>query len=196
MEVVHKKTLTSTSSRKKSSSGKAGKSVKKKHRCEHCGARRSRGGQRWRFTSGCTAARSPTNARRSVQRKFARPSHLQGHVAAVHKKERPHKCQHCDKAFADPSALRVHTRTHTGEKPYQCKVCGKRFNLSGQLTSHNRLHTARTAFFNMQRRLRRKGFGHSGSLSTARRVHPAGGTTPVNALPAGVRQTVSPRIAD
>ena len=51
--------------------------------------------------------------------------------------ERPFKCQHCSRSFAEGSTLKSHIRTHTGEKPFKCQHCGKAF---AHLSSH-RKHT-------------------------------------------------------
>ncbi len=55
-----------------------------------------------------------------------------------------HVCDvlNCGKAFAAPSKLMVHKRTHTGEKPYACSMCPKRFAEKSNAVRHERTHTA------------------------------------------------------
>lgn len=55
-------------------------------------------------------------------------------------------CNLCGKAFANPSALRIHQVVHTGEKPYSCSFCGKGFTQKGNLNAHLRIHTGERPF--------------------------------------------------
>ncbi|CAJ1075250.1 zinc finger protein 54-like isoform X1 [Xyrichtys novacula] len=55
-------------------------------------------------------------------------------------------CELCGKAFANPSALRIHQVVHTGEKPYSCNFCGKGFTQKGNLNAHLRIHTGERPF--------------------------------------------------
>ncbi|KAK5954015.1 DNA-binding transcription factor [Knufia fluminis] len=59
-------------------------------------------------------------------------------------KVKQHLCpfQHCNKAFAQPSQLKIHVRSHTGEKPFQCHVlgCGAAFSQLGNLRTHEGRH--------------------------------------------------------
>uniref|UniRef100_A0A914NJ69 C2H2-type domain-containing protein n=1 Tax=Meloidogyne incognita TaxID=6306 RepID=A0A914NJ69_MELIC len=54
----------------------------------------------------------------------------------IFKGQRPHKCEHCEKAFKHKHHLTEHNRLHSGEKPFQCNKCMKRFSHSGSYSQH------------------------------------------------------------
>ncbi|KYO34728.1 hypothetical protein Y1Q_0010479 [Alligator mississippiensis] len=60
--------------------------------------------------------------------------------------EKPYECSVCHNKFAQPSQLKIHTRSHTGEKPYVCEDCGACFVDKGKLNSHKRTHTGERQF--------------------------------------------------
>lgn len=68
---------------------------------------------------------------------FSRRFHLKRHRKQVHLKEKPHKCPHCPRAFAQANNLRVHVRTHTGEAPFRCKHCGHAWKDKRSMVKHN-----------------------------------------------------------
>ncbi|KMR05061.1 putative zinc finger protein 398 [Lasius niger] len=54
----------------------------------------------------------------------------------VLKREKPHKCQVCGKAFSQSSNLITHSRKHTGFKPFACELCGRAFQRKVDLRRH------------------------------------------------------------
>lgn len=51
--------------------------------------------------------------------------------------ERPYKCPHCVKSFAQGNDLKAHVRRHTGER-YKCDICNEGFIQGYHLTQHKR----------------------------------------------------------
>ena len=49
-----------------------------------------------------------------------------------------HECDVGEKVFQSPSLLTRHMRTHTKEKPYKCDVCEKRYRYAQSLRYHTR----------------------------------------------------------
>ena len=56
----------------------------------------------------------------------------------VHEKQKPFKCEICNKNFSTKNSQKVHiTRVHEGKKPFTCDTCGKRFADAYDLKKHN-----------------------------------------------------------
>jgi len=83
-------------------------------------------------------------------------------------REKPHKCDVCDKSFVHLGSLTVHQHKHTGEKPYQCDVCEMSYADSSSLTVHKRTHTGEKPY---QCDICDKSFSHLGSLRGHQQTH-------------------------
>lgn len=75
---------------------------------------------------------------------FAQNQHLKRHISG-HMGKRPYKCPHCPKDFAQSHHLKRHVCTHTGQ-PFKCPHCTKAFPLNHLLAEHIRVHTGERPF--------------------------------------------------
>ncbi|XP_030563454.1 zinc finger protein 774-like isoform X1 [Drosophila novamexicana] len=75
---------------------------------------------------------------------FAQNQHLKRHIFG-HMGKRPYKCPHCPKDFAQSHHLKRHVCTHTGQ-PFKCPHCSKAFSLNHLLAEHIRVHTGERPF--------------------------------------------------
>ncbi|KAH8313458.1 hypothetical protein KR067_006357 [Drosophila pandora] len=73
-------------------------------------------------------------------KQLANTSNLKNHLVR-HMGTRSHKCSECDAAFALPSELNVHMKSHSSERPYSCRYdCGKTFRYCSARSIHERIH--------------------------------------------------------
>lgn len=72
---------------------------------------------------------------------FASKVGAQIHYRSIHKGERPHICQICDKGFTQSSVLKNHYLIHTGSRDYACRYCQKAFRTFHTRELHERIHT-------------------------------------------------------
>ncbi|KAJ8302535.1 hypothetical protein KUTeg_018931 [Tegillarca granosa] len=59
----------------------------------------------------------------------------------THTKDKPFKCNICDKRFNHRSNLFSHKRIHTGDRPFSCEICGKSFVHKNNYTTHILRHS-------------------------------------------------------
>ena len=52
-------------------------------------------------------------------------------------------CQICFKTFACNSALEIHYRSHTKERPFKCNICDRGFSTKGNMKQHMMTHKCR-----------------------------------------------------
>ncbi len=69
---------------------------------------------------------------------FRREGALKQHRNAVHFKMKQHKCDLCNKSFAELANLRRHWKVHTGAKDYKCSNCGAFLATPYSLTQHKK----------------------------------------------------------
>ncbi|CAH0719558.1 unnamed protein product, partial [Brenthis ino] len=72
---------------------------------------------------------------------FKSKLNLASHKRQVHDKEKSHLCQFCSKSFFKKYHLQIHIRTHSKEKPYECPDCGKCFSSTTILKNHRLIHS-------------------------------------------------------
>ena len=68
---------------------------------------------------------------------FGNKYNLQGHISAVHKKEK-FKCEHCELEFTAPYTVKKHIKVKHGEnqKGFGCDICGKTFAVDKTIRLH------------------------------------------------------------
>lgn len=60
----------------------------------------------------------------------------------IHSKDKPFKCEVCEKGFCQSRTLAVHKATHSEENGIKCQVCDRTFPQRTALKVHMQCHTA------------------------------------------------------
>lgn len=81
---------------------------------------------------------------------------LKHHIDYVHKCERIHKCNLCDKSFKKIQALNEHYAIHTGDRLYECPHCDKTFKVRANMHHHRKLKHPKEFEENRRRRISKK----------------------------------------
>ncbi|CAG9772220.1 unnamed protein product [Ceutorhynchus assimilis] len=109
--------------------------------CDICGrsySQTSHLGQHMRFHQGIKPFACPHEG--CEARYTIRPD-LKDHICKVHTRERPFKCNVCNKRFLTGSVYYQHRLIHTNDRRYICDACGKKFFRADALNNHKRIHT-------------------------------------------------------
>ena len=78
-----------------------------------------------------------TNVQFVTKYNCSQRSNMKQHVASVHEKKKPYKCNICDNSFAVMNALKKHIASvHEGIKPFICEICDKDFSRVEILNRH------------------------------------------------------------
>lgn len=72
--------------------------------------------------------------------------------------EKPYKCEHCLKAFAQNGDLNKHKRLHVGENTYKCTEggCSEAFRLQSELRNHMKIHYCKEEHLSEHEEIRNK----------------------------------------
>lgn len=115
----------------------------KKHVCEECGKAFSRKDKLKRHQlihipyANRPVFPCPFRSHTGCTSTFYREDKLKRHLF-THSKEKPYKCEKCDKGFARRDNLNDHMKTHTKEFSYICPTCERGFLGPAKLKKHLR----------------------------------------------------------
>ncbi|TRM69208.1 hypothetical protein BD626DRAFT_553760 [Schizophyllum amplum] len=83
--------------------------------------------------------------RKASTSQVAGPIIVNGKLVQNTKKRYACTYEGCDKAYAKPSRLEEHTRSHTGQRPFVCPTCSKSYLRETHLQAHTRSHLPESA---------------------------------------------------
>ena len=105
----------------------------KPHKCDTCAKAFSDKGD---LTKHIKAVHKKIKIQCNICKKFYGKSGLLGHVRRVHQKEK-FKCGKCDKSFTTKRSVELHDlAVHKKEKPCKCDICDMPFDSIGNLKKH------------------------------------------------------------